>query len=199
MPMTKKGRDECKRSKPIFSFLAYTMENNQKMRKRCPALHLSLFCLSVSLLSSRSRLDTEERREDRKRKAEQATLSGWISASIGCNRRRERRRTREAVTKIAPANSVIFFLFAEVENCFPLFHGKQTKKNNSFFCFLSSFFVDYVLVSVLSKTKQNDRVFSILHIFRQRNNNRLLFLSFLFFCSANVVAVSFRTFLRTAS
>ncbi len=25
VPVTKKGRDECKRSKPIFSFLAYTM------------------------------------------------------------------------------------------------------------------------------------------------------------------------------
>jgi hypothetical protein len=164
----------------------------------CP-LSLSLLSLRLSLLSSRSRSDTEERREDRKRKAEQATLSGWISASIRCNWRRERRRTREAVTKIAPASSVIFFLFAEVENCFPFFHGKQTKKNNSFFCFLSSFFVVYVLVSVVSKTKQNDRIFSILHIFRQQNNNRLLFLSFLVFFSANVVAVSFRTVLRTAS
>jgi hypothetical protein len=165
----------------------------------CPP-SLSLLSLRLSLLSSRSRSNTEERREDRKRKAEQATLSGWISASIRCNWRLERRRTREAVTKIAPANSVIFFLFAEVENCFPFFHGKQTKKTkNSFFCFLSSFFVVYVLVSVVSKTKQRDRIFSILHIFRQQNNNRLLFLSFLFFCSVNVVAVSFRTVLRTAS
>jgi hypothetical protein len=78
--MTKKGRDECKRSKPIFSVLAYTMENNQKMRKRCPALHLSLFCLSVCpfCLLAATRTQKRDERTGNERQSKRRFRDGFL-------------------------------------------------------------------------------------------------------------------------